>query len=91
VKYLTYKYNDQEIVFTTEAWFNATQASAHFGKEPVQWLRQQDTVDYLIALVEINGDFNSGFVTEFNKIKSLDTITLFNPDLLQEFNKINNL
>ncbi|WP_019102433.1 KilA-N domain-containing protein [Chromobacterium haemolyticum] len=55
--------------FTADAWFNATRAAGHFGKEPSDWLHQRDTVDYLAALAQHQG--NSEFVQELNKISTL--------------------
>ncbi|MCG9065193.1 KilA-N domain-containing protein [Laribacter hongkongensis] len=55
--------------FNPDGWFNATLAAEPFGKEPYDWLRQRDTVEYLAALSRHNG--NSGFVEELNKIRDL--------------------
>ena len=55
--------------FNPDGWFNATLAAEQFGKEPYDWLRQRDTVEYLAALSRHNG--NSGFVEELNKIRDL--------------------
>lgn len=62
-------FNGQRLHFTSDAWFNATEAASHYGKEPGDWLRQRDTVDYLVALASYHG--NSGFVEEFNAISGL--------------------
>lgn len=57
------------IQFNQDGWFNATIAAERFGKEPTQWLRQRETVEYLSAFAAHHG--NSGFVTEFNLINRL--------------------
>jgi hypothetical protein len=55
--------------FTAEAWFNATEAAAHFGKEPGDWLREREAVEYLAVQAAYQG--NSGFVEELNSINAL--------------------
>jgi hypothetical protein len=62
-------FNGQAMHFTADAWFNATEAAAHFGKEPGDWLRRRETVEYLAALAAYQG--NSGFVEELNSINTL--------------------
>ena len=68
---ITRTYQDHAIAYQGDGWFNATQAAANFGKEPTAWIRQSDTIEYIAALCKRQG--NSGFVTEFNKIKDLDS------------------
>lgn len=68
---VTRTYQDHSISYNSDGWFNATQAAAKFGKEPTAWIRQSDTAEYIAALCKRKG--NSGFVTEFNKIKDLDS------------------
>ncbi|MDO5653626.1 MAG: P63C domain-containing protein [Brachymonas sp.] len=63
-------FNGHSISFTSEAWFNATQAAAKWGKEPTQWLRQRETAEYIDALARHMG--YCGFLPELNKIKDLD-------------------
>jgi len=70
-KLFTISFDSQPYTFTGEGWFNATQAASRFGKEPYMWLRQRETVEYIAALAEING--NSDFVEEFNKIIELSS------------------
>ncbi|WP_047238396.1 KilA-N domain-containing protein [Chromobacterium subtsugae] len=62
-------FNGQAMHFTSDAWFNATAAASHFGKEPGDWLRQRETIEYLAALAAHQG--NSGFVEELNSINTL--------------------
>jgi len=68
---ITRTYQDHAISYDASGWFNATQAAAKFGKESTAWIRQSDTIEYISALCQRQG--NSGFVTEFNKIKDLDS------------------
>lgn len=63
-------YEGHPVTIRDDGWFNATQAAQRYDKEPVSWLRQTDTAEYLGALCKRAG--NSGFLTEFNKIKELD-------------------
>jgi KilA-N domain len=47
-------YQDQQIAFTEDGWFNATQAAAKYGKAPAEWLRLPSTQEYLEALKRHN-------------------------------------
>ena len=47
---LTLDYNGGGITANREAWFNATEIAAMFGKRPVDWLRLPDTERYIAAL-----------------------------------------
>jgi hypothetical protein len=38
--------------FRDDGWFNATSASARYGKEPSEWLRLPGTMEYIAALQE---------------------------------------
>lgn len=38
--------------FNADGWFNATEAAQRFGKRPVDWLRQDETRDYVAAMAE---------------------------------------
>lgn len=67
---ITLAYKGHPITIRDDGWFNATQAAQRYEKEPVAWLRQSETAEYLAALCRRAG--NSGFLTEFNKIKELD-------------------
>lgn len=57
--------------FRNDGWFNATVAAAKFEKEPYDWLRQRENVEYTIAIADIDG--NSDFVEELNKINELSS------------------
>ena len=47
-----YSHNGQtiNIQFTTDAFFNATAAAKPFGKSPKDWLKNEDTQDYIGAI-----------------------------------------
>ncbi|MEB7642067.1 P63C domain-containing protein [Acinetobacter pittii] len=66
------KYEEHEYVFDSYGWINATEAANRYGKEPYGWLSQRENVEYLVALVEVQG--HSDLVKEFNRIKKLDSI-----------------
>lgn len=44
------KYEQHEILFTEDGWFNATDVARRFGKEPYEWLRLPETMAYIAAL-----------------------------------------
>jgi hypothetical protein len=47
-------YNDAiSVSFNSEAWFNATDVAANFGKRPVDWLKLDSTKTYISAMLEI--------------------------------------
>ena len=43
-------FNGQMMQFNSEGWFNATAAAERFGKRPVDWLRLDETNDYVEAI-----------------------------------------
>ncbi len=47
---ITSRYNGQNLSFNEQGWFNATQASKHFGKRPNDWLNLEETKNYITAL-----------------------------------------
>lgn len=47
-------YNGQEVAFTDDGWFNATEAAAKYGRRVDVWLKSQETKDYIAALCEIS-------------------------------------
>lgn len=67
---MKFDFNGEGHSFDGHGWFNATEAAKRFGKEPVEWMRQRETVGYICALAKRQG--NCGFVTELNKIIDLD-------------------
>ena len=79
-------FNGQAMHFTTDAWFNATKAAAHFGKEPGDWLRQRETVEYLSVLAAYQG--NSGFVEELNSINALPSTSAASQAKLLKLSKL---
>ena len=47
-------YNDAiSVSFRSDAWFNATQVAASFGKTPKDWLRTEETKAYINAIGQI--------------------------------------
>ena len=53
-QFITASFNDAITVsFRSDAWFNATQVAAKFGKKPDDWLRTADTKDYISAISQI--------------------------------------
>lgn len=55
------------------AWFNATEAAAHFGKRPVEWLRLPETERYISALCDFHKVGKSHFVKTKRGTKSPGT------------------
>lgn len=47
---VTSNYSGNQITFTEEGWFNATEVAAKYGKRPIDWLRLPDTERYVDAL-----------------------------------------
>ena len=43
-------FDDHQIQFNHDGWFNATEAAAKFGKAPNEWMRLPTTFEYLSAL-----------------------------------------
>lgn len=65
-------YDGLSIRFNDEGWINATDVAEKFNKEPTAWLRQIDALEYMSALSKkLFG--KSGFLTEINEIRELDT------------------
>ncbi|UOO81609.1 KilA-N domain-containing protein [Uruburuella testudinis] len=50
MKLLILNYNGGGITANREAWFNATEIAAHFGKQVYEWLRLPETERYIAAL-----------------------------------------
>lgn len=46
------EYHDIAVTFTEDAWFNATAVAERFGKRVQNWLDNQETKDYIEALIE---------------------------------------
>ncbi len=45
-------YQGQQVRFNSEGWINATDVAKRFGKRPVDWLKQDETREYLVALAD---------------------------------------
>ena len=70
---VTSAYQDLEVTFNEEGWFNATSVAERFGKEVTFWLNQRETVEYIAALASQLGKINSYTVQELNLIKQLES------------------
>lgn len=67
------KYENIDQSFDNSGWFNATEAAKRFNKEPYMWLRQRESVEYLVALAKHQSKCD--FMEEFNKIITLRSIS----------------
>jgi len=47
-----FHYQGQPVRFNSEGWINATDVAKRFGKRPVDWLKQDETREYLAALAD---------------------------------------
>ncbi|WP_158657906.1 KilA-N domain-containing protein [Agarilytica rhodophyticola] len=47
------EYKGAKFQFTEDAWFNATEAANHFSKRVRNWLRTDETKEYMDALAEV--------------------------------------
>lgn len=52
---ITSQYDGQELSFSEQGWFNATQAAKQFNKRPNDWLNLVETQDYIRALSDVMG------------------------------------
>ncbi|MGB0218801.1 MAG: KilA-N domain-containing protein [Sinimarinibacterium flocculans] len=57
-------FNGLVVHFTDDAWFDATSAAAKFGKRVDNWMRLQETKEYLVAMRDFS---NASDVREFVK------------------------
>ncbi len=46
------QYDGCDLSFNENGWFNATQASSYFNKRPIDWLRLDETKNYIDAIGE---------------------------------------
>jgi hypothetical protein len=76
-------YQGQVITFSGEAWFNATTAAARFGKRPVDWLRLDETKEYIEALnSENSAEVSQGHFVKTKKGGDVNAQgTWFHPEL----------
>jgi len=47
------EYHNIAVSFTEDAWFNATAVADRYGKRVVDWLENNETKNYIVALAEI--------------------------------------
>lgn len=59
---ITRDYQGHAIVLQDDGWFNATQAAAQMGRRVDHWLANQETKDYIAALVEITNTPFPGYL-----------------------------
>ena len=53
---ITRTYEDHDISYNADGWFNATQAAAKFGKVPYEWQRLPETASYIAGLERKYGE-----------------------------------
>ena len=68
-EHITAEYDGTLVSFTSDAWIDATAVARKYGKEPNDWLRQRDIVEYLVELGSALGI--SGCQPEFKEINKL--------------------
>ena len=71
-KLVNFDYEGFAVTFKDDGWFSATSVAKQFGKEPNDWLRQRDNVEYVIAICKQQNIKTYDFLAELNKIKDLD-------------------
>ncbi|MBH3440534.1 KilA-N domain-containing protein [Pseudomonas luteola] len=49
---IPFHYQGQAVRFNSDGWINATDIAKRFKKRPVDWLKQEETKNYLAALAE---------------------------------------
>jgi hypothetical protein len=49
---IPFNYQGRAVRFNSEGWINATDVAKRFDKRPVDWLKQEETKQYLSALAE---------------------------------------
>lgn len=52
---IPFHYKGEPVSFNTEGWINATDVAKRFGKRPVDWLKQEETKQYVAAMAEALG------------------------------------
>lgn len=71
---IPFHYQGTQVRFNAEGWLHATEIAARFGREPFEWLRLPDTVEYLVAMAQALGsETKTGIFEELNLIKGLDS------------------
>ena len=72
---VTLNYDNKEINFNEDGWFNATAAAAIYGKRPVDWLALDTTKEYINILSDILKCENSSHL-KTTKVRSEDSSLL---------------
>lgn len=49
---IPFNYKGQAVQFNADGWINATSVAKEYGKRPVDWLKQDETKQYLAALAD---------------------------------------
>ncbi|AZS50394.1 DNA-binding protein [Entomomonas moraniae] len=65
-------YQHYQVSFNDDGWINATEAAKKFHREVTQWLRTEETLNYLFALQNAL-NLKGVSETEINEINSLDS------------------
>lgn len=47
---ISIEYKNIQVSFNEDGWFNATVVSDKYGKRPIDWLNQEGTKEYVLAL-----------------------------------------
>ncbi|MDW0360810.1 KilA-N domain-containing protein [Halomonas venusta] len=66
------QYNGMPIRFDLDGWLNATDIAKKLGKEPTQWIRQSETVEYMVKR-SLSLGINSVSETELQDIRKLQS------------------
>ncbi|MGE6564341.1 MULTISPECIES: KilA-N domain-containing protein [Pseudomonas] len=68
---IPFHYQGQAVRFNSEGWINATDVAKRFGKRPVDWLKQDETRQYMGVLAEaLNCDPESLLETRRGRYQS---------------------
>ncbi|CAN7525299.1 KilA-N domain-containing protein [Pseudomonas sp. LjRoot71] len=52
---IPFHYDGQPVRFNSDGWINATDVAKRFGKRPVDWLKQDETRQYMSVMAEALG------------------------------------
>ncbi|WP_395602438.1 KilA-N domain-containing protein [Pseudomonas sp. A1230] len=68
---IPFHYEGQAVRFNSEGWINATDVAKRYGKRPIDWLKQDETKQYLNALADaLNCDPGSLLETRRGRYQS---------------------
>lgn len=68
---IPFHYQGQAVRFNSDGWINATDVAKRFDKRPVDWLKQEETKQYLAALADaLNCDPESLLETRRGRYQS---------------------